>query len=61
MLSLDNAMNEGELRDFDARMRKELHREQIHYVAEPKLDGLAISLTYENGILTPGRNPRRWS
>ncbi len=52
MLSLDNAMNEGQLRDFDARMRKDLHREQVRYLAEPKLDGLAISLTYENAILT---------
>lgn len=52
MLSLDNAMNEGQLRDFDLRMRKDLGREKVRYVAEPKLDGLAISLTYENGILT---------
>lgn len=52
MLSLDNAMNEGDLRDFDARMRKDLRREQVCYVAELKLDGLAISLTYQNAILT---------
>ena len=52
MLSLDNAMNEGQLRDFDARIRKELRREQVCYVAEPKLDGLAISITYEDGVLS---------
>ena len=61
MLSLDNAMNEGQLRDFDERMRKDLGREQVRYVAEPKLDGLAISLTYENGYPDSGRNARRWS
>ena len=52
MLSLDNAMTEEAMRDFDRRMRKELGQERVRYVAEPKLDGLAIGLTYEAGVLT---------
>ncbi len=52
MLSLDNAMTEEAMRDFDRRMRKELGRERVRYVAEPKLDGLAIGLTYAAGVLT---------
>lgn len=52
MLSLKNAMDEAEMRAFDQSIRKELGREWVRYVAEPKLDGLAISLTYEDGILT---------
>lgn len=50
MLSLDNALNEQELLDFDRRVRERLnHSATIEYVAEPKLDGLAVSLLYENG------------
>ncbi len=52
MLSLKNAMDEAEMRAFDQSIRKELDRERMRYVAEPKLDGLAIGLTYEDGILT---------
>jgi DNA ligase (NAD+) len=52
MLSLGNARSETELRDFDQRIRRELGREPIDYVAEPKLDGLAISLLYQDGRLT---------
>jgi DNA ligase (NAD+) len=52
MLSLKNAMDEPEMRAFDQSIRKELGRDGVRYVAEPKLDGLAISLTYEEGRLT---------
>ncbi len=52
MLSLKNAMDEAEMRSFDQSLRKELGRERVRYVAEPKLDGLAISLTYEDGIMS---------
>jgi len=53
MLSLNNAMAEDEFREFDARVRRTLKTERpIEYVAEPKLDGLAIELVYENGDLT---------
>lgn len=53
MLSLDNAFSEEELRDFDRRVCDRLDAEsEIEYVCEPKLDGLAVSLHYENGSLT---------
>lgn len=52
MLSLDNAFSEDELMDFDRRVRERLGRdEDIEYVCEPKLDGLAVSLHYEHGSL----------
>ncbi|TQV61476.1 MAG: NAD-dependent DNA ligase LigA [Halothiobacillaceae bacterium] len=51
MLSLDNAMDEAELADFDRRARERLGKEAIDYNAEPKIDGLAISLRYEDGLL----------
>ena len=50
MLSLDNTYNEEELRDFDKRVIKAIG-EDYEYVCELKFDGVAISLTYENGIL----------
>jgi DNA ligase (NAD+) len=52
MLSLKNAMDEGEMRAFDQSVRKELGLASVRYLAEPKLDGLAIGLTYERGSLT---------
>lgn len=53
MLSLDNAFSDEELRDFDRRVRDRLKTtDDIEYVCEPKLDGLAVSLHYESGILT---------
>lgn len=52
MLSLGNAFDEQELRDFERRVRERLDVEgPVAYVAEPKLDGLAVSLLYENGEL----------
>lgn len=54
MLSLANAFDEQEMRDFDRRVRERLGVEQVAYNAEPKLDGLAISLLYEDGELTRG-------
>ncbi|MDH3714918.1 MAG: NAD-dependent DNA ligase LigA [Gammaproteobacteria bacterium] len=52
MLSLANAFSDDELADFDKRIRERLHAEhEIVYSAEPKLDGLAVSLRYENGLL----------
>ncbi len=51
MLSLTNAFNDGELFDFDRRAREKLEVETIRYAAEPKMDGLAISLRYERGQL----------
>lgn len=54
MLSLGNAFSDEEMTDFDQRVRKLLVEETIEYSAEPKLDGLAISLRYENGVLIQG-------
>ena len=52
MLSLDNMFNEADLKAFDKRVKDWLNSENTPtYVAEPKLDGLAISLRYEQGIL----------
>ena len=52
MLSLANAMNVDELIHFDSQVRRLLDRNSIEYVAEPKLDGLAVEVIYENGVLT---------
>ncbi|MBS0664799.1 MAG: NAD-dependent DNA ligase LigA [Verrucomicrobia bacterium] len=51
MLSLDNTYNEAELRAFHARLAKLLGTENLQYTVEPKIDGLAVSLTYEDGRL----------
>jgi DNA ligase (NAD+) len=49
MLSLDNALNEGELREFDRRVRDLLRDQPYRYVAELKLDGLSMAAHYEDG------------
>ena len=55
MLSLDNTYSEDELRAFDERVRRGLETDsKINYVAELKLDGLAVSLRYENGLFVQG-------
>ncbi len=51
MLSLANAFSEQEVREFDRRIRDQLDLATIDYVAEPKLDGVAIALRYESGRL----------
>ena len=51
MLSLDNAFSDDELNDFDRRVCERLETDQVEYAAEPKLDGLAISLLYQEGKL----------
>jgi DNA ligase (NAD+) len=51
MLSLDNALNEAELRDFDRRVRSLLGSESCRYVAELKLDGLSLAVRYREGVL----------
>ena len=52
MMSLSNAFNEEDLRDFDNKIRKEV--KDVSYVCELKIDGLSVSLKYENGILKRG-------
>jgi len=51
LMSLDNALNEGELAEFDHRVRDGLAGEPISYIAELKLDGLSMAVRYENGLL----------
>ena len=51
LLSLDNAYTDGELREFDRRVRESSGRETIEYVAEMKLDGMSMSVIYQNGKL----------
>jgi DNA ligase (NAD+) len=54
MLSLDNTYSEEEIRDFVKRLEKLLPGEKLDWVVEPKVDGVAISLRYENGVLVTG-------
>jgi DNA ligase (NAD+) len=54
MMSLANAMNDEELVEFDARVRKLVGDEPVTYVVEPKLDGLAVTLHFEQGRFVLG-------
>ncbi len=54
MMSLDNSYNIDELRAFDERCRRLADGRPLEYVAELKIDGLSLSLQYENGVLTRG-------
>lgn len=54
MLSLNNVFEDNELQAFDKRVRETLGQQNIEYAVEPKFDGLAITLTYEQGIFTQG-------
>jgi DNA ligase (NAD+) len=54
MLSLNNAFGDDELLAFDKRIREGLGVDSVEYALEPKFDGLAITLTYENGVFTQG-------
>jgi len=54
MLSLNNAFADNEVVAFDRRVRELLEGREVEYAVEPKLDGLAIGLSYENGAFTQG-------
>ncbi len=54
MLSIDNAFEEQELVDWDAGLRKALDQDQLEYSVEYKIDGVAMALVYEGGILVRG-------
>jgi DNA ligase (NAD+) len=54
MLSLDNAVRPGDLRDFEARISRALPGVRFAYVCEPKIDGLGIALLYEHGRFVRG-------
>lgn len=52
MMSLDNAFNEDEIREFDARARERLAEERLDYVCELKLDGLSLAVRFSAGLLS---------
>ncbi len=54
MLSLQNAFDDQEVRAFDKRVRERLDVDKVIYASEPKLDGVSVSLLYENGFLIRG-------
>jgi DNA ligase (NAD+) len=54
MMSLANAMTEEEFLEFDGRVHRLLGDDPVRYVVEPKLDGLAVTLAYENGRFVQG-------
>ena len=54
MLSLNNAFEEAELMAFDKRIKDDIGIDELEYAVEPKFDGLAITLTYQDGIFIQG-------
>ena len=60
MLSLDKCASEEEFVDWEARCRTRVGYEgELEFTCEPKIDGVAVSLIYENGMLVRGANARR--
>ena len=59
MLSIDNTYDVDELRQYGQRVAKLLPDEKIEWVVELKIDGVAVSLTYENGLLVQGGHARQ--
>lgn len=54
MQSIDNTYSPDELREFDRRVRKGLDHESYEYLVDPKIDGVAVALRYENGVFVQG-------
>ena len=54
MMSLENALNRAELASFYARLQETLHDDAAEVLCEPKIDGLAVSLVYEDGLFASG-------
>ena len=54
MLSLSNVFNEDEIRDFDRKIKEALNSNNVEYVCELKIDGLAMSVEYESGLMNYG-------
>lgn len=54
LLSLANAHNTDELKEFDRRVKRQSGREKLNYVAEQKIDGLTVALLYQDGVLVQG-------
>ena len=60
MLSLANVVNREEMQEFQDRLQRFLDTDEpLVYVAEPKIDGVAVELVYENGRFVTGLNPGR--
>ena len=59
MLSLDSIVDQGDVRAFDQRMKRELETDQPVYTAEPKFDGLSVELVYDQGALRSRRDAWR--
>ncbi|OGJ86650.1 MAG: DNA ligase (NAD(+)) LigA [Candidatus Raymondbacteria bacterium RifOxyA12_full_50_37] len=55
MLSIDNSYDTNDLHEFNKRVLKEIEQLSVEYVAEPKIDGIACSLIYNNGRLVLGK------
>ena len=60
MLSMNNSYDEQELREFGERVRRLLEEAPVEYVTELKIDGLGVSLIYEDGVFTRGSHTWRW-
>src|SRR5215467_2008189 len=54
MTSLDNTYSQADLREFINRVQRLLPKEELDWIVEPKIDGVAINLRYENGVFTSG-------
>lgn len=54
MLSIKDAFSEKEILDFDSSVKRLLETNEVSYVTEPKIDGLAVNLIYENGVFSRG-------
>ena len=61
MLSLDNALDEADMREFDRRVRELLQGAEYQYVAELKMDGLSLAAQYRDGQFVAGAHARRRS
>ena len=59
MLSLDNAFSADDLRAWAERVARDVGAEQLHYLCELKIDGLAVNLLYENGRKCRRSSPAR--
>ena len=60
MLSLDNTYDRTEFFEFDQRLKKLFEAQELEYVVEPKIDGVAVSLTFKDGYLEQAVTARKW-
>ena len=60
MLSLDNTYDRTEFFEFDQRLKKLFEAQELEYVVEPKIDGVAVSLTFKDGYLEQAVTEMEW-